>query len=63
MCFMEGLTRKLPAFNFLKFIYAEPFSKINLFKIEEELQKNEIKNPQCKQLKQSNSEKTLKDAE
>jgi len=34
---MEGLTRKLPAFNFLKFIYAEPFSKINLFKIEEEL--------------------------
>lgn len=37
MCMFEGLTRKIPAFNYLKFVYAGPFSKINLFSIEQDL--------------------------
>lgn len=30
MCLFEGLTRKIAAFNYLRFIYSEPFSKVNL---------------------------------
>ncbi len=31
MCLFEGLTRKIPAFNYLRFIYSGPFNRINLY--------------------------------
>ena len=34
MCIFEGLSRKMPAFNYLRFIFAGPFNKINLYTIE-----------------------------
>jgi hypothetical protein len=40
MCLFEGLTRKIPAFHFLKFIYAGPFSKMRMFDIENDICKN-----------------------
>lgn len=37
LCIFEGLTRKMPAFNFLRFIFAGPFNKINMYQIEQDL--------------------------
>lgn len=34
MCLFEGLTRKIPAFNYLRFIYSGPFNRINLYQME-----------------------------
>lgn len=30
----EGLTRKIPAFNYLRYMYGGPFNRISLFSIE-----------------------------
>ena len=36
-CLFEGLTRKIPAFNYLRFVFQQPFNRINLFSIEQDL--------------------------
>jgi len=33
VCLFEGVTRKIPSFNFLRFVYAEPFNPINMYQI------------------------------
>ena len=30
MCLFEGVTRKIPSLNYLRFIYTEPFSKVDM---------------------------------
>ncbi len=40
MCLFEGLTRKVPAFNFLRFVFAGPFNKLTLYQIEQDLERN-----------------------
>lgn len=34
LCLFEGMTRKIPAFNYLKFVFAGPFQRINLQQME-----------------------------
>ena len=39
MCLFEGLTRKAPAFTYLRFVYTGTFSKINMSSIDADLKK------------------------
>jgi hypothetical protein len=32
-CLLEGLTRKIPALNYLKFVFEEAFKKVNMQQI------------------------------
>lgn len=31
MCLFEGITRKIPSFNFLRFVFAGPFNRVNMY--------------------------------
>lgn len=31
MCLFEGVTRKIPSFNYLRFVYAGPFNRVNMY--------------------------------
>jgi hypothetical protein len=39
MCLFEGLTRKTPSFNYLRFVFSGTFTKISMFMINEDLDK------------------------
>jgi hypothetical protein len=48
MCLFEGLTRRMPAFNFLQFAFQNACSKVDLFSIEQDIIKkiNKLKEKQ-----------------
>ena len=54
LCLFEGMTRKIPAFNYLKFVFAGPFQRINLQQMEQDLMR--LNNPR---LDRSQSEMSL----
>ena len=54
LCLFEGMTRKIPAFNYLKFVFAGPFQRINLQQMESDLTR--LNNPR---LDRSQSEMSL----
>ena len=39
MCLFEGITRKIPAFNFLRFVFAGPFNRVNMYQMDQDIRR------------------------
>ncbi len=41
MCMFEGVTRKIPSFNYLRFVYAGPFNRVNMYNMDQDLRRTD----------------------